>query len=159
MTTVNMTAEKMADTNVRQMLVHVTERKPSAVSSVHLSKLAWLVWHEHRDRLPEVQEALSSLTDLRKKRALYLLDSLRRYPVVPDDRAAKLKTFLLSYSRLKPKEPSEQVRKLLQSYKLDKVAADWGLEEDARKKFQTLLPFQTRHFAAKLSSGKALLRN
>lgn len=154
MTTVNMTAERMAETDVRQMLAQVTERRPSAVSSVRLSRLAWLVWHERRDRLPEVQEALSSLTDLRKKRALYLLDSLRRYPVVPDDRAAKLKTFLLSYSQLKPKEPSAQARKLLQSYKLDKVAADWGLEDDARKKFQALLPFQTRHFVASLSTEK-----
>ena len=152
MTTVSMTAENMADTDVRQMLAQVTERRPSSVSSLQLSKLAWLVWHERRDRLPEVQEALSSLSDLRKKRALYLLDSLRRYPVVPDDRAAKMKTFLLSYSQLKPKEPSDQARKLLQSYKLDRVAADWGLEDDARKKFQMLLPFQTRHFAASLSS-------
>lgn len=151
MTRMKMTYEQMEDTDVWQVLVRVTDRKPSDVSAVQLSKLAWLVWHERRDRLPELQAAVSTLTDLRKKRALYLLDSLRRYPVVPDQRAASLKSLLQSYSQLKPQAPSEHAKKLLSSYKLDKVAADWGLEDDARKKFQALLPYQTRHFSSYLT--------
>jgi hypothetical protein len=153
MARMNMTFEQMADTDVWQVLVRVTDRKPSDVSAVQLSKLAWLVWHERRDRLPELQAAVSTLTDLRKKRALYLLDSLRRYPVVPDQRAASLKNLLLSYAQLKPQAPSEHAKKLLSSYKLDKVAADWGLEDDARKKFQALLPYQTRHFSNYLAKS------
>lgn len=153
MTRMNMSDEQMAELDVWQLLVRVTDRKPSDVSAVQLSKLAWLVWHERRDRLPELQAAVSTLTDLRKKRALYLLDSLRRYPVVPDQRAAGLKNLLQSYAQLKPQALTEHAKKLLSSYQLDNVAAEWGLEDDARKKFQALLPYQTRHFSSLLAKG------
>lgn len=151
MTRMSMSFEQMADVDVSQVLVRVTDRKPSDVPTTQLSKLAWLVWHEPKDRLPEVKEAVAKLTDRRKKRALYLLDSLRRFPVVSDSRAASLKVLLQSYEQLRAQAPSEQAQKLLAAYKLDKVAADWGLEVDARKKFQALLPFQTRHFASDLA--------
>lgn len=77
-----------------------------------------------------------------------LVDLLRRFPCVTTDKAARLKGFVSNWSSLKPAERSPRETQLVSRYKLEKLAYEWGLEEDVSKQMQDVLAFQTRHYAA-----------
>ena len=120
-------------------------------SAEDLAELAKQLWYSPNDLMPELKREVSSkLRQVdQKKRALYLVDRLRRYPCVSEDKAAHLKEFVSSWAFLKPATPSKRASQLVASHRLDKLAFEWGLEEDVTTQMKEVLQYQTRHFAAK----------
>ena len=127
------------------LLETVTQQRLSQVASDALVELAKQLWYEERDLVPVLQrEVASKLREPEQKlRALYLVDLLRRFPCVSTDKAARLKGFVSSWSNLKPAERSPRATQLVSRYQLDKLAYEWGLEEDVSKQMQDVLAFQT----------------
>lgn len=136
--------------NFGALLETVTQQHLSQVASVSLVELAKQIWYEERDLLPVLQRELTGklCEPEQKLRALYLIDLLRRFPCVPAEKAARLKDFVNEWSNLKPAERSPRATQLVSRYQLDKLAYEWGLEEDVSKQMQAVLAFQTRHYAA-----------
>ena len=132
------------------LLEAVTQQRLSQVASDSLVELAKQLWYEERNLVPVLQrEVAGKLREPEQKlRALYLVDLLRRFPCVSTDKAARLKGFVSSWSSLKPAERSPRATQLVSRYQLDKLAYEWGLEEDVSKQMQDVLAFQTRHYAA-----------
>ena len=132
------------------LLESVTQQRLSQVASGSLVELAKQLWYEERDLVPILQrEVAAKLHEPEQRlRVLYLVDLLRRFPCVPAEKAARLKDFVSSWSSLKPAEHSPQATQLVSRYQLDKLAYEWGQEEDVSKQMQDVLAFQTRHYAA-----------
>lgn len=132
------------------LLENVTQQRLSQVASGSLVELAKQLWYAERDLVPVLQREVASKlrSPEQKQRALYLVDLLRRFPCVPADKAARLKGFVTSWSNLKPAERSSRAAELVAQYQLDKLAYEWGLEEDVSKQMQDVLAYQTRHYAA-----------
>lgn len=132
------------------LLETVTQQRLSQVASGSLVELAKQLWYGERDLVPVLQRKLADKLRQpeQKLRALYLVDLLRRFPCVPAEKAAHLKGFVSGWSNLKPAEHSPRAAQLVSRYQLDKLAYEWGLEEDVSKQMQDVLAFQTRHYAA-----------
>lgn len=132
------------------LLETVTQQRLSQVASGSLVELAKHLWYDERDLVPVLQREVAGklLAPEQILRALYLVDLLRRFPCVPANKAARLKSFVSSWSSLKPVERSPRATQLVARYQLDKLAYEWGLEEDVSRQMQDVLAFQTRHYAA-----------
>ncbi|MCO6057854.1 hypothetical protein NG726_14390 [Pseudomonas sp. MOB-449] len=132
------------------LLENVTQQRLSEVASGVLAELAKQLWYTDRDLVPVLQRELTSKLrgPEQKLRALYLVDLLRRFPCVSEEKAAHLKGFVSRWSSLKPAERTPRATQLVSRYQLDKLAYEWGLEEDVSKQMQDVLAFQTRHYAA-----------
>lgn len=132
------------------LLETVTQQRLSQVASGALVELAKQLWYAERDLVPVLQrEVAAKLHEPEQRlRALYLVDLLRRFPCVPAEKAARLKGFVSRWSNLKPVERSSRATQLVARYQLDKLAYEWGLEEDVSRQMQDVLAFQTRHYAA-----------
>ncbi len=122
-------------------------------SSELLSELALIVWYAD-DALDNLQSVLDNdlddCSELIRRRAIYLVDRLRRFPCVTNEKAFQLKIFVFSHEALKPGFRSEKANQLLSTHKLEKLAFDWGLDEDVGPQIKDVLQLQTRHFAATL---------
>ncbi|HLD68480.1 MAG TPA: hypothetical protein VJA19_20870 [Pseudomonas sp.] len=135
--------------SVGMLLESVTQQRPSQVTSASLVALAKQLWYEDRNLVPVLQREVAGWRNTeQKQRALYLVDLLRRFPCVSTDKAARLKNFVICWTSLKPAQPSLHASQLVARYQLDKLANEWGLEEDVSKQMQDVLAFQTRHYAA-----------
>lgn len=136
--------------NFGALLENVTQQRLSQVASGSLVELAKQLWYGERDLVPLLQRELTGKLHQpeQKLRALYLVDLLRRFPCVPTEKAAHLKGFVSRWANLKPTEHSTRATQLVSRYQLDKLAYEWGLEEDVSKQMQDVLAFQTRHYAA-----------
>lgn len=89
-----------------------------------------------------------NVDDLSKKKALYILDTLRRYPCVSAARKKAAKQIISENTVLKGRsgDPFAEVR--VKEFLLDRLAFEWGLSEDVSALMQDVLPYQTRHYAA-----------
>lgn len=112
---------------------------------------------EHRLQQP-------GLAPVRKRRLLYLVDRLRRFPVMEPEKASLMKSFVDHWRGLASTTHSQVARKAEKVNRYDKVAITWGLEENVSGLMSKVLEFQTRHFVdahalssgySKLDSGKA----
>lgn len=139
------------------LLEQVSRQGLSSVRSELLAELAKEVWYGERDLVPLLQREVTDKLHQRveKQRALYLVDMLRRFPCVPEEKAAQLNSFVSSWSELKPKDHSAHATEMVAKYRLDKLAYEWGLEEDVSHHMQSMLKFQTRHYAATLEGVKS----
>lgn len=83
-----------------------------------------------------------------KKRSLYVLDTLRRYPCASTERKNAAKNIISIHLRFRepPCEPS--VAEMVKDFRLDKLAFEWGLTEDISTLMQDVLHYQTRHYAS-----------
>lgn len=134
-----------------KLLMHTASAGFHSTSAQTLAELAKQLWYSPHDLVPDLQSEVSSkLQEVdQQRRALYLVDRLRRYPCLPDDKAAHLKEFVSCWAFLKPATPSKRASEMVASHRLDKLAFEWGLEEDLTAQMKEVLQYQTRHFAAK----------
>jgi hypothetical protein len=115
-----------------------------------LVSLAHEVWYEHSSVDSELRLFLARDPDeVAARRVGYLLEKLTRFPCATDDRAVETLTALALLSQRFPRQdeldPPEGVR--LRDLR-DELAVSWGVNEGLGPKIQTLLPYQTRHYAA-----------
>lgn len=110
-----------------------------------LTEFALLIWYSDELRAQDVLDELIGC-EIAQRRALYLIDRFRRYPCLTDARAAKLKSFVSEWVKLKPTQVTEAAPNL------DRVARDWGLDEDVVDKIKPVLIYQTRHYANSIAA-------
>jgi hypothetical protein len=120
-----------------------------------LVSLAHQVWYEHSSMESELRRFLASHPEeLAVRRAGYLLERLTRFPCATDDRVREtlqaLSLLICGFPRAAEGHEAAQVR--LRDRR-DELALSWGLNEGLGLKVQTLLPYQTRHYAAARSSA------
>ncbi|SDO14016.1 hypothetical protein SAMN04489798_2134 [Pseudomonas arsenicoxydans] len=114
-----------------------------------LVSAAEAVWYSDLNLESEVSAFLSRHSDeIEIRRAGYLLERFTRFACVSDSRV--LETFnvleLFAYSTFKQDVKPQTAAPLRR--RRDELAASWGLSEGLGLKAQTLMPFQTRHYAA-----------
>ena len=143
-------ARQNPDGNFGKLLEDVTRGGLRHASAEALAELAKQLWYGQGDLVSVLEDEVSRrLRQVdQKQRALYLVDRLRRFPCVPRETAALLKAFVSSWSSLKPAARSPRASQLVATHRLDKLAFEWGLEEDVSPQMKEVLQYQTRHYAA-----------
>lgn len=137
--------------------VHPLYRLASAplceASSELLAELALIVWFAD-DAVESIQYILSNdmagCTGLMRRRALYLVDRLRRFPCITNEKATLLKALVTSNDFLKPAFFTKKADRLLSGSRLERLAYDWGLEDDVGRQMKDVLELQTRHYVQAL---------
>lgn len=117
----------------------------------NLTEFALLIWYSDDLRAQDVMGELVG-HDVAQRRALYLIDRFRRYPCLTSARAAKLKSFVSEWASLKVSLVSGATPNLKKGCVLDKVAREWGLDEDIVAKIKPVLFYQTRHYASSVAA-------
>lgn len=139
---------------LEQVVVKVSKEPLHKVDEDVFACFAKSVWLDTDHAKAKVHERLDhpALPLLRKRRLLYLMDRLRRYPCLDDHDAALLKSFVQAWE--KRLSASGQWRQTAVNTR-DKLAQAWGVDEDASRLFSSVLDFQTRHYvdAHNLKSG------
>ncbi|SEP94727.1 hypothetical protein SAMN03159444_00775 [Pseudomonas sp. NFACC02] len=108
------------------------------------------VWYEHSSLESELRLFLARSPDeVAVRRAGYFLEKLTRFTCLSNERASEaLYSLSLLLKRYRSQdEPSDTPGTRLRERR-DKLAFCWGLDEGLGLKIQTLLPYQTRHYAA-----------
>lgn len=139
-----------AKDDFRTLLKGVTRHGLRQASTDQLAQLAKQLWYGQEDLLPVLNSTVAKSRVTQRKRALYLVDRLRRFPCVPSEKALKLKAFVSDWASVKPTNHSRKAGQLYASHQLDKLAFEWGLSEDVSPQMKDLLLLQTRHYAASL---------
>ncbi len=145
-----MIPRRKSDIFLTSVLCRIISKGLLDASVEDVAELAKQVWYGEDDVVLDLKRDLSSrkLGLEQKRRALYLIDRLRRYPCLTPSKATQLKELLMPYFFLKPVEQTPIAKGLIDSYRLDKLAFDWGLDEDISVQMKDVLQYQTRHFAA-----------
>lgn len=131
------------------LLASLARARPCDISPAALSTLAKEMWYGACPSLASLVHLLEQeLADpLHKRRALYLLDVLRRFSCVSEDRAGVLKAILMHGAGFKPSVRTLAASERVSQFQLDELAHEWGLEEDVCQQMQYVLQYQTRHYA------------
>ena len=93
-----------------------------------------------------------NIDDLSKKKALYIFDTLRRYPCVSAKRKQVAKQMISESTVLKGRSGDPLAEMRVKNFLLDRLAFEWGLSEDVSALMKDVLPYQTRHYAATQST-------
>lgn len=118
-----------------------------------LIEVALFVWYDPNP-LPSLKRTLDALKDFELRRALYVLDRLRRYgTALTNQRYQELTELVRSprWDHLKvifvppPPPPRGPLR-------VDLNALGWGLEGETLST-KAILPYQTRHYASERRKG------
>ncbi|MDR0281045.1 MAG: hypothetical protein LBJ37_24540 [Paucimonas sp.] len=137
-----------------QVLVKVSKTPLHKVDEGVFACFAKSVWFDTGHAQARVQERLKdpAVPFLRKRRLLYLMDRLRRYPCLDDHDAGVLKQFVQLWEKQLSTIGSWRQTA---AHTKDKLAQSWGVDEDASRLFSSVLDFQTRHYtdAHNLKSG------
>jgi len=115
-----------------------------------LVSLAHEVWYEHSSLDSELRLFLShEPEEVAVRRAAYLMEKLTRFPCATDERVSEtLQALSLLAQRFPRLEEVDTPVGTRLSHLRDELAIAWGLTEGLGIKVQTLLPYQTRHYAA-----------
>ncbi|MCL8307621.1 hypothetical protein [Pseudomonas putida] len=118
--------------------------------SQKLIETAVVVWYGDIALLQGFSEIARnpSIDDASKKKALYILDTLRRYPCVSAERKQVAKEIILKNIVLKSRSGDSLAEERVKTFMLDRLAFEWGLSEDVSALMKDVLPYQTRHYAA-----------
>ncbi|CRM22426.1 MULTISPECIES: hypothetical protein [Pseudomonas] len=128
--------------------LRILVKKPlDHADDVALISAAKAVWYSDEDLVGEVKIFLKGCSsELEVRRAGYLLERFTRFSCATDSRVKEalkaLELFSASKQYVKP-----QGAVALRSRR-DELAMSWGVSEGLGLKVQTLMPFQTRHYAA-----------
>lgn len=136
--------------NISNALITLASAPLAQAAPETLIKVALLVWYDP-DPLPSLKRALEALEGVELRRALYVLDRLRRYgTALTTERYQELTDLVRSprWDHLKvifvppPPYPRGPLR-------IEILALGWGLEgENELLNTKTILYYQTRHYAA-----------
>lgn len=131
-----------------KVVIAVSKTRLDHVEVEAFTHFAKAVWYDTDHVKSHLERRLNqeSLPLIRKRRLLYLVDRLRRFPCLTNQAAMALKSFIDCWSGLgNATTPSH--RKVVAAQKnSDKLAAMWGLSEDASSLLSHVLEFQTRHY-------------
>lgn len=121
---------------MQEIFLKIVENPFSQISMGEFTDVSIAIWH--RGFVPNV----SGLDGLSALKAMYVLDSLRRFNCMSDDSKIELKTCISTLSRkvIYQKSYSNEV-------KVSKLAMHYGLNEDLKKQLRECLDFQTRHYS------------
>jgi hypothetical protein len=131
--------------SLEHVLVMVSKAPLYKVEEDVFARFAKSVWYDTSRAKSKVQARLNDpvVPPLRKRRLLYLLDRLRRYPCLDDRRAGELQQFVRKWeTQLVNAKPWRQSA----NHTKDKLAKQWGVDEDASRLFSSVLDYQTRHY-------------
>jgi hypothetical protein len=115
-----------------------------------LIRAAEEVWYEHSSLETELRLFLACSPDeVAVRRAGYLLEKLTRFSCLSDERASEaLGSLSLLFENYRSNAKTGYQRGTRLRDRRDELAVSWGLTEGLGLKVQTLLPYQTRHYAA-----------
>jgi len=132
------------------LLSTLAQSHPNEIPPEALSTLARGLWYGAPPAISELRRFLETAFDdpLYKRRALYLVDVLRRFSCMSEERSTELKAIVASGAAFKPYARSTVAAERVSKFQLDALAHEWGLEEDVCQQMQHVLQFQTRHYAA-----------
>jgi len=153
------------DQQVRQALdylvVQATKMPLAKVDKTVAETFALLFWYRSEDMREAVENRLKTpgLAPVRKRRLMYLVDRLRRFPCMKPEHAAKMKQLVSEWQNLSRSVSDKLVDRAQKLNRYDKVAAAWGVAEPVEHLMSTVLELQTRHFvdAHHLPNGYAQL--
>jgi hypothetical protein len=134
--------------DLSQVVVAVTKAPLDHLESTVLSRFAKAVWYETDEVYVYLEKRLSNpnLPQVRKRRLLYLVDRLRRFPCLTPEHATDLKRFVARWSSLANSVDRDLASRAARMNRYDKLAATWGLVEDVSSLMSKVLEFQTRHY-------------
>lgn len=139
-----------------KIVVKVSKVPLHKVAEHDFADFAMAVWFDTKTAKARIQKRLEtpSIPPVRKRRLLYLVDRLRRFPCLDDHDAESLKQFVSGWQKLLGTAGSGR---RTGSKTKDKLAKAWGVNEDASRLFSCILEFQTRHYVDEhgLRSGYA----
>lgn len=125
------------------------------------STFAYAYWYANDVMRKSVERRLKApgVAPVRKRRLLYLVDRLRRFPCMAPEQASAMKTLVSDWSDLSRSASRKAVTRAAKVNRYDKLAAAWGLEENVSRVMSMVLELQTRHFVDEhhLPSGYAKL--
>jgi hypothetical protein len=112
------------------------------------TRFAVAVWYFSDAMTESLEQRLlqPGLAPVRKRRLMYLVDRLRRFPVMAPEQASRMKSFVNHWRYLTSTAGEHVVRKAEKVNRYDKVAVTWGLAENVSGLMSKVLEFQTRHF-------------
>lgn len=153
------------DQQVRQALdylvVQATKMPLEKVDKAVAETFALLFWYRNEDMHEAVENRLKTpgLAPVRKRRLMYLVDRLRRFPCMKPEHAEKMKQLVGQWQDLSRTVSDKLVGRAQKLNRYDKVAAAWGVAEPVEHLMSTVLELQTRHFvdAHHLPNGYAQL--
>ncbi|MEX0296897.1 hypothetical protein AAH995_26870 [Pseudomonas putida] len=153
------------DQRVRQALdylvVQATKMPLEKVDRAVAETFALLFWYKNEDMHQAVEDRLKTpgLAAVRKRRLMYLVDRLRRFPCMKPERADQMKKLVAKWQGLSRNVNEKLVARAQQLNRYDKVAVAWGVAEPVGHLMSMVLELQTRHFvdAHQLPNGYAKL--
>ncbi|WP_095146450.1 MULTISPECIES: hypothetical protein [unclassified Pseudomonas] len=118
-----------------------------------LVSLAKTVWYSNSNSNSNLESEVRAFlrrhtSEVEVRRAGYLLERLTRFACVSDSRVSETFSALELFSSSTPKQEVKPQAAVSLRKRRDELAAIWGLSEGLGLKAQTLMPFQTRHYAA-----------
>lgn len=113
------------------------------------------VWYEHSSLESELRLFLARSPDeVAVRRAGYFLEKLTRFTCLSEGRASEaLYSLSLLLKRYRSQDELSDTPGARLRERRDRLALCWGLDEGLGLKIQTLLPYQTRHYAASRNSA------
>lgn len=136
--------------NFKEALMSFVTQSFRAQESVALVEVAHAFWYGDESLVTLFEEVVdsASMSLTSKKKALYVLDTLRRYPCTSTNKKDVARLILSRHSSLKEVSQNENDWQRVKNYSLDKLAFEWGLSEDVSELMKDVLFYQTRHYAA-----------
>ncbi len=137
-----------------EAMARLADQPLSQADDCALVSLAQEVWYEHSSMESELHRFLASNPDeLAARRVGYLLEKLTRFPCATDERVRETLHALSVLMQRFPRQGCQQIAETRLRDRRDELALSWGLSEGLGLKVQTLLPYQTRHYAAGRNSA------
>ncbi|WP_238349277.1 hypothetical protein [Pseudomonas putida] len=141
------------DEHVRQALdylvVQATKMPLGKVDKTVAETFALLFWYRNEDMRESLEHRLSSpgVAPVRKRRLMYLVDRLRRFPCMRPEQAEQMKMLVTKWQDLTRNLNDRLVQRAKALNEYDKVAVTWGVAEPVGHVMGMVLELQTRHFA------------
>lgn len=154
-----------SDQHARQALEHLvvqaTKTSLDKLDKAVAETFALLFWYRNEDMREALENRLNMprLAPVRKRRLMYLVDRLRRFPCMKPEQAEQMKKLVTRWKDLAQDLNGKLVEKAQAVNRYDKVAATWGVAEPVSSLMNMVLELQTRHFvdAHHLPNGYAQL--
>lgn len=130
---------------MQEIFLKIVENPFSQISMGEFADVSIAIWH--RGFVPNV----SGLYGLSALKAMYVLDSLRRFNCMSSESKIEMKTCISTLSRkvIYQKLNSNEIR-------VSKLAMHYGLNEDIKNQLRECLNFQTRHYS-RIEKERSLL--
>ncbi|HDS1816785.1 TPA: hypothetical protein QEM96_001418 [Pseudomonas putida] len=146
-----------------RVVVAATKTSLEQIEKEVASTFAYAFWYANDAMCKTVADRLRApgVAPVRKRRLMYLVDRLRRFPCLDPEQASKMKEFVASWSSLSLSASRKVVERAVKVNRYDKLAVTWGLDENVSKVMSMVLELQTRHFVDEhdLPSGYTKLKN